>query len=122
MIINNANTIVPFGQMKVPHALALHAAQVLPLLALLLSFTNFNESKRTRFIILGVLSYTMLVSITAFQAFNGQAILDMSLPILLIFLATAALLGILFLVGLYGCLRINTEFTINTQTPEHLNT
>jgi len=69
MIINNSNTFGSFGQMKVPHALALHAAQVLPLLALLLSFTNLNETKRTRFVIVGVLSYSMLVGITAVHPF-----------------------------------------------------
>ena len=102
MIINNSNTIGLFGQMKVPHALALHAAQVLPLLALLLSFTNLSETKRTRFVIVGVLSYSALVVITAFQAFNGHAIVDLSLPIMLIFLTSAALLGITFLGVLNG--------------------
>jgi len=102
MIINSSNTIGLFGQMKVPHALALHAAQVLPLLALLLSFTNLSETKRTRFVIVGVLSYSALVGITAVQAFNGHAIVDLSLPILLIFLTSAALLGITFLGVLNG--------------------
>jgi len=102
MIVNNSNTIGPFGQIKVPHALALHAAQVLPLLALLASFTNFSETKRTRFVIVGVLSYSALVGITAFQAFNGHPIVDMSLPILLVFLTSATLLGITFLWVLNG--------------------
>ena len=97
MIINNSNTIGLFGQMKVPHALALHAAQVLPLLGLLLSFTNLSETKRTRFVIVGVLSYSALVGITAVQAFNGHATVDLSLPILFIFLTSAALLGIIYL-------------------------
>ena len=100
MIINNSNTIGLFGQMKVPHALALHAAQVLPLLGLLLSFTNLSETKRTQFVIVGVLSYSALVGITAFQAFNGYPIVVLSLPILLIFLMSAALLGITFLLVL----------------------
>ncbi len=100
MIINNSNTIGLFGQMKVPHALALHAAQVLPLLGLLLSFTNLSETKRTRFVIVGVLGYSALVGITAFQAFNGYPIVVLSLPILLIFLMSAALLGITFLLVL----------------------
>ena len=100
MIMNNSNTIGLLGQMKVPHALALHAAQVLPLLGLLLSFTNLSETKRTRFVIVGVLSYSALVGITAFQAFNGHPIVDLSLPILLIFLMSTALLGITFLLVL----------------------
>ena len=97
MIINSSNTIGLFGQMKVPHALALHAAQVLPLLALLVSFTNFSETKRTRIVIVGILSYSTFVGITAFQAFNGHPMIDLSQPILLIFLTSAALLGITFL-------------------------
>lgn len=106
MIINNSNTINQFGQMKFPHALALHASQVLPLLALLFSFTNFSESKRTRFVILGVLSYATLVGIAAFQAFNGQALVDMSTPMLLIFLTSMTMLGITFLWVLYGSFRL----------------
>ena len=97
MLINNSNTIGLFGQMKVPHALALHAPQVLPILALMLSFTDFSETKRIRFVIVGVLSYSALVGITAVQAFNGHATVDLSLPILFIFLTSAALLGIIYL-------------------------
>ena len=102
MIINNSNTIGLFGQMKVPHALALHAPQVLTILALLLSFTDFSETKRIRFVIVGVLSYSALVGITAVQAFNGHAIVELSLPMLLIFLTAVALLGITFLLVLNG--------------------
>ena len=102
MIINSSNTIGLFGQMKVPHALALHAAKVLPLLALLVSFTNFSETKRTRIVIVGILSYSTFVGISAFQAFNGHPMIDLSQPILLIFLTSAALLGITFLWVLNG--------------------
>jgi len=106
MIINNSNTIGLFGQMKVPHALALHAPQVLPILALLLNSTKFSETKRIRFVIVGVLSYSALVGITAVQAFNGHATVELSLPMMVIFLTSAALLGITFLWVLSG-LRLN---------------
>ena len=102
MIVNNRNTIGLAGQMKVPHALSLHAAQVLPLLALLLSFTNFAENKRTRLVIVGIASYTALVATTAFQALRGLAMVDLSFPTSFIFFSSAVILGITFLWVLNG--------------------
>jgi len=105
MIVNNSNTIGLAGQMKIPHALSLHAAQLLPLLAWLLSFTDFSENKRTRFVMTGIASYTVLVAITAFQALNGVTIVDLNLPTSFIFLASTAILGITFLWVLNGLRR-----------------
>jgi len=105
MIVNNSNTVGQAGQMKIPHALGLHAAQVLPLLALLLSFTNLGENKRTRLVITAIASYTALLTISAFQALNGLAMVDLNLPMSFIFLTSAAILGITFLRVLKGLWR-----------------
>ena len=65
--------------MKVPHALTLHGAQVLPVLAWLLLFTTWSESRRTRAVMLATGGYTGLVAISAFQTFSGLAPFDLSL-------------------------------------------
>ena len=63
--------------MKVPHALDLHGAQVLPVLAWLLLFANWSESRRTRTMIAGTLGYSGLVAVSALQAYSGRAPLDL---------------------------------------------
>ena len=105
MIVNRGNTVGQAGQMKIPHALGLHAAQVLPLLALLLSFTNLSENKRARLVITAIASYTALLTISAFQALNGLAMADLNLLMSFIFLTSVAILGITFLRVLKGLWR-----------------
>ena len=102
MIANSSHTIGLAGQMKVPHALALHAVQVLPLLAWLLSFTGFRENKRNRIVIAGIASYAALVGITSLQAFNGLAMADLSLLMSCMLFSSAMILGSIFLWALNG--------------------
>ena len=77
MIRLGSHTFGAAGAIKVPHALALHGAQVLPVLAWLLLFTNRSETQRTRTVILGAVGYSVLVAISAIQAFGGRAPLDL---------------------------------------------
>ena len=79
MIRLNSHTFGAAGAMRVPHALALHGAQVLPLLAWLLLFTNWSEIKRTRTVILGAGGYLGLVAVSALQTFSGRAPFDLTL-------------------------------------------
>ena len=83
----SAHILGEAGDMKVPHALTLHGAQVLPVLAWLLLFTTWSESRRTRAVMLATGGYTGLVAISAFQTFSGLAPFDLSL-------VAALLLGI----------------------------
>ncbi len=78
------------GAMKIPHAAALHAVQVLPVLAWLLSFTALAEARRTRVVVAAALGYGALVAASAVQAFSGLAPLELS--------AAGALLGLVGLV------------------------
>lgn len=66
------------GAIKVPHAAALHAVQVLPLLAWLLSFTAMAEVRRSRVVTAAALGYGAVVAASAVQAFSGLAPLDLS--------------------------------------------
>jgi hypothetical protein len=61
------------GQMKVPHAVSLHAIQVLPLLAWLLSMATASERDRTRIVLRAVAGYAGLVAVSCLQTFRGIA-------------------------------------------------
>jgi len=75
------------GRLKVPHAVTLHALQVLPILAWLLLFTNWPESRRTKAVIVAAVGYIGLALVSALQTFGGLAPIDLNL-------LTAFLLGI----------------------------
>ncbi len=66
------------GAMKVPHAVALHAVQVLPLLALILGYTTLTERRRTQMVIAGALGYGLLVVASMAQTFSGPGPLEPS--------------------------------------------
>ena len=67
------------GSIKVPHSLTLHAVQVLPVLAFLLLFTNWSESRRLTAVIVAAAGFTGLVAVSSFQTFSGLALFDMRL-------------------------------------------
>jgi len=75
------------GLLKVPHAVTLHALQVLPALAWLLLFTNWPESRRTKGVIVAAAGYIGLAAVSVLQTFSGLAPIDLNL-------LTALLLGI----------------------------
>ena len=93
------------GDMKVPHALTLHAAQVLPLLGWLLLFTNWSESRRAQTVILGATAFTVLVAVYTFQTFTGRAPSDLSWPAALVLGISGAIFGAAYLVTLLALLR-----------------
>ncbi len=72
---------VVFGQdgiLNLSHAAALHALQLLPLLAWLLSFSERSESERTKIVGIAACGYAGLVLLTALQALGGRAPFDLS--------------------------------------------
>ncbi len=90
------------GDMKVPHALTLHAVQVLPVLAWLLLFTNWREIRRTRVVIVAALGYTGLVAVSAFQSFSGLATFDLNLLAALVLGIGLVSLGAAYVMALIG--------------------
>jgi hypothetical protein len=96
MIQLGSHTFALAGNMKVPHAFSLHALQVLPVLAWLLSFADWSEARRTRIVVACTAGYCGIVAASAFQAFSGRAPLDLG-P------ATASVLvvGVMSVVGTY---------------------
>ncbi|MBI4482204.1 MAG: hypothetical protein HY652_04860 [Acidobacteria bacterium] len=97
MIRRGGNTFGPAGAMKVPHAAAIHAPQVLLVLAWLLLFANWRESRRTRVLILGAVGYTVAVALSASQSLRGLAPFDLDVVSALVL--GAAVAGIM---GAYG--------------------
>lgn len=102
MIRLGSHTFAPAGNMKVPHALALHGAQVLPVLAWLLLFTNWSEARRVRTVVLGAAGYSGLVAVSALQAYSGRAPLDLD-PVGAVTLGISAVLVVgAYVVALRG--------------------
>lgn len=89
MIVEGSNTFGDAGALKVPHAVTLHAVQVLPALALLLLLGNFSERRRTRVVCLGAAGYALLIAATMLQTYAGRGLVDPSLSS-----SVAALLGL----------------------------
>ena len=105
------------GSLKVPHALTLHGIQVLPVLAFLLFFANWSESRQTRAVTVAALSYTGLVLITAFQTLNGLATLDLSFIAAAVFGICALSIAATFIMALVGL-----QKTLAQSPPRHLDT
>jgi hypothetical protein len=66
------------GALKVPHAVTLHAVQVLPALALVLGLSAFTERRRLRIVALGASGYAVLIASTMVQTYDGRGPLDLS--------------------------------------------
>jgi hypothetical protein len=94
------------GVMNVPHAVSLHALQVLPFLAWLAMFTRWQESERTRAVVAATAGYSGLVVLGVLQALGGQAPLSFSLVTALLFWISAALLLVPFLVTAAEMVRV----------------
>jgi hypothetical protein len=79
------------GILKSPHGVAMHAIQVLPLIAWLAGRAGWSERKRMRAVVSAIVGYSALLGVSAFQAFTGQAMLALAIPALAIAVVGAAL-------------------------------
>jgi hypothetical protein len=103
MITEGGNTYGAAGALKVPHAVTLHAVQVLPALAILLLVARSTERRRLRIVALGAIGYAVLIASTLVQTYDGRGPLDLSpltSGLALIGIATLATAGTLALRGL----------------------
>ncbi len=76
--LESASLFGQAGMMKIPHGLALHAIQALPVLALLLLFTGWEESRRTRAVLVATAGYAGLLAVGTLQTFTSRAPLDLA--------------------------------------------
>ncbi len=81
------------GAMKVPHAIALHAIEVLPALAWLASFAALAEARRRSLVALAAGGYCALVAASAAQTFAGLATFDLAWPAAVLVVGGLAGLG-----------------------------
>ena len=88
------------GVMKVPHAVAIHAIQVLPALAWLLSFATLAEGRRVNLVRIATLGYVALVVVSLIQTASGVAPLDVGALAAVLYLLGVALLGVAFVAAL----------------------
>jgi hypothetical protein len=93
-------TFGPAGVMKVPHAVAIHAIQVLPALAWLLSFATLAERRRTRLVATATLGHVALVAVSLLQTATGLAPWDVGALAAVLYLVGVGLLGVPFVAAL----------------------
>ncbi len=94
------------GTLKPTHAVTMHAILVLPLLAWLLSMTDWNERRQLRIFFLATAGYAVFAGVVAIGNFAGWE--PGRIPIATITVAAAGLMlliaaGILALVGVVRC-------------------
>jgi uncharacterized membrane protein len=89
--LSRASIFGAAGEMKVPHAVALHGLQALGVLALLLERTTLPESRRTWLVLVGIAGYTLALIVATIQTFGGRAPLDL-MPLAVVGAALALLM------------------------------
>jgi hypothetical protein len=63
------------GDLRLPHFVGLHAVQVLPIVALVLTRRRFSDTARVRLTITAAVSYASLFGVLLLQALRGQSVL-----------------------------------------------
>jgi hypothetical protein len=81
------------GQLKVPHAVTVHAAQVLPGIAWLLGFSRWPGRSAVGVTAAAVAGYASLTAVAALQTFSGRAPVDLLPTSGALLLVAAVLLG-----------------------------
>jgi hypothetical protein len=86
-----ASIVGAAGELKMPHAVALHGLQVLGLLALILERSQLPESRRWQIVIVAIAGYLDALGVTIIQAFGGRGPVDFA-PLSLVGAVAAAVL------------------------------
>lgn len=119
MIAEGGNTFGAAGALKVPHAVTLHAVQVLPALALLLLLSSFTERRRLRIVGVGAAGYGLLIASTMVQTYGGRGPLDFTLVTTALAACGVGLLAACALIALRG---LTTRTTPPLRVPAGLGT
>jgi hypothetical protein len=99
-VTTGLTTFGPAGVMKLPHAVAIHAIQVLPGLAWLLSFAHIPEPRRLGLVWTAAGGYLALVVVNLLQTATGTAPFDVGVVAAVLYLLGAGLLGAAFVAAL----------------------
>jgi hypothetical protein len=92
-VTQGLTTVGAAGVMKVPHAVAMHAIQVLPALAWLAGFADLAERRRAGLVWAATAGYGALVAVSVVQTAAGRAPFDLGIAAAAMTLLGAALLG-----------------------------
>jgi hypothetical protein len=111
MVLHGGHTFGRAGATKLPHALGLHAAQLLPALGWLLRFADWSETRRTRVVILGCAGYVGLVAVAAVQMLGGLAPLDLGVPMATALGVSVVILGAAYAIAVVGLARTRARAT-----------
>jgi hypothetical protein len=95
-VTQGLTTVGAAGVMKVPHAVAMHAIQVLPGLAWLLGFAAVGERRRLGLVWAATTGYGALVAVSLGQTAAGLAPLDVGVAAAVLSLLGVLLLGVAF--------------------------
>jgi hypothetical protein len=98
--VARASIVGAAGELKVPHAVALHGLQVLGLLALIFERSRLAEDQRLRIAIAAIAGYTIALGVSVIQAFDGRGPVDFAPLTLVGAMAAMALLGVAYLAAL----------------------
>jgi len=85
--------------MKLPHAVTMHAIQVLPLLAIMLTATALTHEKKRQIMWMASAGYIGLILATLLQTFEGRTPTDLTFLAMGVVLASV-LLGAIAIFGL----------------------
>ena len=94
MIAVGSNTFGASGALKVPHAVTLHALQVLPALALLALVFQVSSHVRMAVVAVGAAGYACLIGATMVQTYGGRGPLDVGVVTSVFALSGVALLAV----------------------------
>jgi hypothetical protein len=103
--IENASIVGAAGQLKVPHALALHGVQVLAILAVILERTGVSARAAVIAVACCALGYGLLLAAATLQTYSGLSPLALSPLALLASLVGAVLVAGPYLRGVAALLR-----------------
>jgi hypothetical protein len=78
--LSTASTFGAAGNLKLPHALALHAIQVVPLLAFALARFSMAGASAALWVWTSALGYLGVAGVAQWQAFAGRAPADLTMP------------------------------------------
>jgi hypothetical protein len=81
------------GGIKVPHAVSLHAVQLLPVLAWLLAFTGWAQRRRTRVVLVAAAGYLGLFLVTVVRTFSGVPTLELNTGVAVVLVASVLALA-----------------------------
>jgi hypothetical protein len=90
--LSRASIFGAAGEMKVPHGVALHALQVLGVLALILERTALSETRKTQIVFVAIAGYMDALGVATIQTFGGRAPLDLAVLTLVGAIAAVLLL------------------------------